>query len=74
MNPLARFLIMVANLAVLQWLFVRICWMERKDGGGLAGVGVMFPVVPLTGYGDWEYVPRQPPRWICWKKGVKRCE
>lgn len=70
MNPLPRFLIKWTNRLLLQWLFARIFWMQEDDGE-VVGFGMFFPVVPLTGYDGWEYVPREPCTWLCWKKGVR---
>jgi hypothetical protein len=43
------------NFFIVQWFFFRIC--RVLEGEKQIGWGVMFPIVPLTGWDKVEYFP-----------------
>jgi len=47
---------------IFQFLFMRVFIEYAKDGGTLMGVGLLFPVLPLTGWVS-SYIPTIPIRW-----------
>ncbi len=65
-----------ANIILIQWLFTRISWTEETDGpnkGKTVGYGILFPVVPLSGWTCFKgrlgkYIPLHPGKINVWGK------
>lgn len=45
------------NFIFIQWFFIRICCYVN-DEGIKDGYGILFPVVPLTGWWSSSYIPK----------------
>lgn len=47
------------NMVLLQWLFLRLNVARRTETEQVCGVGVLFPVLPLTGWSS-RFIPKKP--------------
>ncbi len=47
------------NIILIQWLFFRIAKEWDTDNGKTLSYGILFPVIPLTGWKS-KYIPNNP--------------
>lgn len=55
-------LLKFVNIVFCQWFFIRLAKTQNVKTGETIGWGVMFPIVPLTGWFS-DYVPRRYNVW-----------